>query len=146
MARDRILHRGQLALAAFMMGAFALTYGSIVTLPAIRRWPGQVVLSIVLGAALLLAGAIPMLLLLARRPALADAALTTPPAAGRAIAEISLRAGYGTFDRFPALRWALAAAFAAVATGALLLLASDAFALVRLGWAIPPGGALIVLG
>jgi hypothetical protein len=142
----RMLHRGQLALAAFTMGACAIAYGSIVTLPALDRWPGQVVLSILVGAALVLAGAVPMLLLLARRPGTADTALTTPPAAGRALAELSIRAGYGTFDRFPALRWALAAAFAAVAVGALLLLASDAFALVRLGWAVPPGGVQIVVG
>ena len=143
---ERILHRGQVALGTFTMGACAITYGSIVTLPAIHRWPGQVVLSIVVGAALVLAGAVPMLLLLARRPAVADAALTTPPAVGRALAELSLRAGYGTFDRFPALRWMLAAAFAAVAVGALLLLVSDAFALAHLGWAVPPGGVQIVVG
>src|SRR5919206_1033537 len=96
----RILHQGQLALAAFTMGAFGITYGSMVTLPAIRRWPGQVVLSILVGAALVLLGAIPMLLLLARRPAVADTALTTPPGAGRAVAALSRWSGYGTFERF----------------------------------------------
>jgi hypothetical protein len=142
----RFAHRGQLALAMFGMGTLSLASGSIFTLPAAGRWPGQIVVSIVAGAALVLAGAGSFTELLAREPDVADLAFTTPPIFGARASSASERFGRGALRDVPALRWALAALFAGAALLAVCILASEAWAALTLGWAVPTGGQPILLG
>jgi hypothetical protein len=142
----RLAHRGQPALAMFAAGALSLAYGSIVTLPAAGRWPGQIVVSIVVGAALVLAGAGSFTELLARRPDLADRAFTTPPLFGSRASRASTRFGSGSLGDVFLLRWVLLALFAGAATLAVCILLSEAWAALTLDWAVPRGGQPIVLG
>jgi hypothetical protein len=142
----RFVRRGQPALALFGMGSLALAYGSIVTLPEAGRWPGQIVVSIVAGAALVLAGAGSFTELLARQPDVADLAFTTPPILGARVSRACDRFGRGALRDLPALRWALLALFAGAALLAVCILASEAWAALTLAWAVPRGGQPIVLG
>jgi hypothetical protein len=142
----RLVHRGQPALVMFGAGALSLAYGSIVTLPTAGRWPGQIVVSIVIGAALVFAGAGSFTELLARQPEVADRAFTTPPLLGSRASRASNRFGSGSLGAVPALRWVLLALFAAAAALAVCILVSEAWAALTLAWAVPKGGQPIVLG
>jgi len=142
----RLAHRGQIQLALFGAGALALAYGSIFTLPLEGRWPGQIVISIVLGAAMVLAGAGSFTELLARDPDVADRAFTAPPILGARASRAAERLGTGTLRELPALRWVLVALFAGAALLALAILANEAWAALTLDWAVPRGGQVLVLG
>jgi hypothetical protein len=69
-------HPGKLSLIFLGVGAAALGYGSIWTLPHLRA--GQVALSVAGGGVLLVVAAFRLAFLIALRPAVADALFVTP--------------------------------------------------------------------
>jgi hypothetical protein len=131
-------------LALFSLGAASIAYGSIATMPGASE--GQIVATVFVGAGLLLVGALHLALLLAWRPARADALLEA------AFARVALArlapalVARTAFAEVPVLRWGLSIALLAVAAFAAAVLASDVFAWTRLGWAVPHGAARIILG